>query len=314
MSKILVVGGLGYIGREVCTQLRAMGLDYSILDSNLYGRELPSDERLFRADIRDYTQTQDLIDRFDTIIWLAAIVGEPACELIPTIATDTNQNALKVFRALSCKRVVFTSTASVYGIAHGAIDEKHLLNPLGIYAESKAGAEVILRATDNNVAIARLGTAFGTRPYTRPRFDLAINAMARSAVTEQVIDVYGADRKRPFIHIEDIAKALIALALYNGYCGTLNISHYNRSLISLAALVALESGAVIKCHEVISGDLRDYELDTEKAATVQVLDRQRRVTIKDGIHEAMQWSKSHTEPEVLTNRDAVKALVETNTI
>src|SRR5688572_10659715 len=99
MGIVLVTGGAGYIGSSLVPGLLANGQSVRIVDSFLYVdgalAGLASDPRVtvVAGDIRDRESMWRAIDGVDGVVHLAAIVGDPACELRPGLATTTNLEA-----------------------------------------------------------------------------------------------------------------------------------------------------------------------------------------------------------------------------
>ncbi|MHC2069843.1 NAD-dependent epimerase/dehydratase family protein [Bremerella sp. T1] len=219
--KILVIGGAGYVGSVLTTRLHEQGHELTVLDSLMFGSQsldnLKGQERfeLIEGDLRD----QDLLDRtipgHDAVCLLAAIVGEPACNRDEATAEEINlHGALKVLEASKkhgATRFVFTSTCSNYGISdpNAPATETSPLKPLSVYSRSKVEAEkAILASADENFVptVLRLSTAFGISP--RMRFDLLVSDFTLAAYREHKVVIYGGQFWRPFVHTQDIARAI----------------------------------------------------------------------------------------------------------
>src|SRR5690242_9083552 len=95
---VLVTGGLGYIGSIVCEHLLGAGFRVTALDNLLYGA---SEQGLYhlcanpafdflKGDVRDEPVMRSALRDADVVIHLAAIVGAPACEKDPLLATSVN--------------------------------------------------------------------------------------------------------------------------------------------------------------------------------------------------------------------------------
>ena len=116
------------------------------------------------------------ISKHDLIIPLAAIVGAPACNREPELATQINLEQILNLAKLvgSNQRVLFPMTNSGYGVGQKDIycDETTPLNPISHYGRTKVEAEKILLEQCNAITF-RLSTVFGASP--RMRLDLLIN-------------------------------------------------------------------------------------------------------------------------------------------
>ena len=90
------------------------------------------------------------------------------------------------------------------------MDEKSETAPISLYAETKLQSEqVLLEAASRNFhpTILRFATVFGLAP--RPRFDLVVNLLTAKAIQDGVITIYNGGQWRPFIHVQDIAEAVV---------------------------------------------------------------------------------------------------------
>jgi nucleoside-diphosphate-sugar epimerase len=210
--RVLVIGGAGYIGGAVTEELLRRKIDFTVYDSLLYSDQYLKPVHFIRGDVRDTKRLAECCEDYTHLIWLAAIVGDPACQMDPQAAHEVNQFSLLNLACssdiLKRKHLVFASSCSVYGYAEGELDEEAPLNPLSLYAQLKCHAEFVLR--EQASVILRFGTAFG-RPdnFSRLRFDLAINRMAVMGAMNGVIQVQGPESWRPWVSVQDIAYACV---------------------------------------------------------------------------------------------------------
>ncbi len=217
---VLVTGGAGYIGSLLVRRLLARGLRVRVLDALLYGDSALQSVMhhpnlaLVRADLRRPDTMTYAFKHADAVIHLGAIVGDPACALDPyftmEINVDGTRSIAELCQANGVPRLLFASTCSVYGASDDILDEASALNPVSLYAESKIASERLLLALRDNTfapVILRFATAYGHSP--RPRFDLVVNLLTAKAVAGDPITIYGGDQWRPFVHADDIARAMI---------------------------------------------------------------------------------------------------------
>ena len=224
MNRILVTGAAGYIGSVLVNQLLAKG-EYVIgFDSLLFGGEsllsvyTHKNFRFVKGDIRNRTDIEPLLSEVDSVVHLAAIVGDPACGKEPTLAEQTNWEASKQLIDLcnkhtNVKRFVFASTCSNYGKMEGEgyLNEESPLNPVSLYAKLKVRVEEYLLNTtfrDGFVPTAlRFSTVYGISP--RIRFDLTVNEFVRELATGKELVIFGEQFWRPYCHVNDLARACI---------------------------------------------------------------------------------------------------------
>lgn len=219
-NKLLLIGGGGYLGTVLAGRLLESGYEVRILDSFIYGKKpvqiFNGDKRIeiIEGDIRNIETVNKTMNGIDSVIHLAAVVGDPASAERPEQTVETNQLASLVL-AQVCKmkgieRFIYASTCSVYGVGKDVLDEDAPLNPVSLYAKTKISSEQgILEMLDNNFAptIMRMSTLYGWSP--RMRFDLVVNTMTMTAFTEKRINVFGGEQWRPLVHVRDAAESYI---------------------------------------------------------------------------------------------------------
>lgn len=190
MAKVLVVGGAGYVGGYVTDLLKSRH-QVRVFDDLLYEDTYLKDVEFIRGNILDKTNLLPHLRWADTVVWLAAFVGDPACAVNPGMAHDVNFSSLDQVIGLFDAKVIFPSTCSIYGAQEGLLTEDSPPNPLSVYASSKLQAEKSLM-NRGNVLIFRLGTLFGVSDnFARLRVDLVVNVLTIRARLEGVIRVFG---------------------------------------------------------------------------------------------------------------------------
>jgi nucleoside-diphosphate-sugar epimerase len=221
-SRVLVLGGAGYLGSVLVRQLLDAGRRVRVLDSFMFGEQSLDEVKahpnceLVRGDVRDIGVVVRCMNRCDAVIHLAAIVGDSACEENEQLAVEVNRAATRMLTdvAVECGvgQFIFASSCSVYGASDSFVDEQSVVNPLSMYSGMKLDSEqILLRAKSPTFAptILRLGTLFGLSP--RMRFDLVVNLFVARAVFMRAIIVSNGSQWRPLIHVQDAARAFVAI-------------------------------------------------------------------------------------------------------
>jgi UDP-glucose 4-epimerase len=229
---ILVTGGAGYIGSHVLLQLRERGERVVVLD-NLYTgfRQALRDAPLVVGDAGD----QQLVERVlqehdvDTVMHFAAntIVPESVRDPLKYYGNNTcaTRNLLAACMQQQVKKLVFSSTAAVYGIPPGGIAAEDVpLAPINAYGTSKLMSEWIMRdlavVSDFRYVSLRYFNVAGSDPQARigqatRKATLLIKVACEAIVGKRShVSVYGTDYETPdgtgvrdYIHIEDLARA-----------------------------------------------------------------------------------------------------------
>jgi nucleoside-diphosphate-sugar epimerase len=215
-QNILVTGAAGYLGSILCEHLLDSGYHVSALDTLIYGEQnlnhlcADPDFDFIRGDARDGSILKPLIKNADAIIPLAAIVGAPACDLDPYVATSTNRDSLSLLCKLRSKGqlIVYPTTNSGYGTKTGDVfcTEESSLDPISLYGRTKVEAEEIVLSAGNSITL-RLATVFGMSP--RPRLDLLVNHFTFAAFFDGYLVIFEKNFKRNYVHIRDVADCFI---------------------------------------------------------------------------------------------------------
>jgi nucleoside-diphosphate-sugar epimerase len=222
---VLVTGGAGYLGSTLVADLLAGGNLVRVLDSlavgdgssivQLWGRE---GFQFVSGDVRERSVREAALRDVDAVVHLAAIVGDPACSRDPDLARAVNLDAtralLEACAAGSVRRFIFASTCSNYGKmvdGDAYATEDWELRPVSLYAETKVAAELdVLAVAKPGFASTclRFATVYGASP--RMRFDLTVNEFTRDALLTGELVVYGEQFWRPYVHVRDAARAIVA--------------------------------------------------------------------------------------------------------
>ena len=210
----MITGGAGYIGSMLIPMLLEKGHQVHVVDNLFFGGKtlLPyfinPNFSFVNVDVRDKSALRRELQDADAVVHLAALVGYPLCKKMPREAQEVNVDGTR--NLLECAprnaRLVYASTGSNYGEVEGICTESTPLNPLSLYGRTKTEAETMMLDASNSVSL-RFATAFGVAP--RLRLDLLINDFAWQAIHQKYLVVYEKHFRRTFIHVHDIARAIV---------------------------------------------------------------------------------------------------------
>jgi len=219
---VLVTGGAGYVGSILVPELLRKGCRVRVLDNLTFGGMglLPNfsnpDFELFVGDVRSKKDLKKALKDIDAIVHLAAIVGYPACKKDPRKAWEVNYRSTSQLNKLRKpkQQLIFASTGSNFGhvVEEVMCNEDTPLNPITTYGKTKTKAELEIIKSPN-VVIHRYATAFGLSP--RLRLDLLVNDFTYQAYKQGYLLVYEKDYTRTFIHVKDMARAVV-FTIQNG--------------------------------------------------------------------------------------------------
>jgi nucleoside-diphosphate-sugar epimerase len=282
-TKVLVIGGAGYIGSALVEKLLSSGKHVSVLDAMHYGDEPLArvaghpNLTLIREDFRHIEVLTRVMSGMGAVIHLGGLVGDPACAFDTDLTVDVNVTATKLIgeiaKARGVKRFIFASSCSVYGACDEIVDEASHFNPQSLYARSKVASEAVLeslKCEDFAVTCLRFATVYGISGRTR--FDLVANLLCAKAVRDGVITVFGADQWRPFVHVDDVARA-IALALVSplnrvaGEVFNVGCDAQNYTLGQLATLIKAQVPDATIVSDDTFVDKRNYHVSFAKIRT-----------------------------------------------
>ena len=295
--KIVVTGGLGFIGSHVVEKLVSLNHDVIIVDSVTYAADesllenfVNENVKFYKVNIIDRDIVMNLFEHIghvDGIIHLAAETHVDNSINDPSIFVKTNvlgtQNLLDAALKFNVTRFLHVSTDEVYGhleMNEPKFTEKTPYNPRSPYSASKASSDLIVKSYVStyglNAVITNCSNNFGSRQHN----EKLIPTVIRSLVNEQKIPVYGkGNNVRDWLFVEDHAEAIVRVFIEGNRGETYNIGG-NRELSNLeliekictlyyeitdpGTLERLEIGDKVKFVEDRKGhDLR-YAIDCSK--------------------------------------------------
>jgi len=295
---VLVVGGAGYIGSLLVERLLEKGHRVRVLDSLLYGDEplrTVRNHRDFELLIGDCRNIQDVVRAVrgvESIVDLAAIVGDPACNQDRDSALEVNYAAtrmlIEIAKGHGISRLLFASSCSVYGATEALMDENAEVQPISLYGQTKVDSERALleaRTDSFHPIILRYATVFGLG--YRPRFDLVVNLLTAKARQEGVITVYNGQQWRPFVHVRDLVEATAQLLeapiqLVSGEIFNVGDSHLNHTLTEVAEVIQSVFPDV-RVEHVENSDRRNYRVNFDKLHRCTGF--KARCSLRDGVEE-----------------------------
>lgn len=234
MNKILVTGGLGFIGHHLLKLLSGMNYEIIVIDKLVnkgHTFQAPDNITFYNSDILDTNALLDIFsrERIDTCIHLAAKTCVLNSILYPHDTLDVNVkgtlNLLEACSKQSVRRFVFASSSAVYGESKQLpVKEDHPLDPISPYAASKAAAEALvstygnLRKIEHTISL-RFFNVFGKgqSPY-----DGVIAIFLERLSMGLAPIIYGDGKQtRDFVSVSDAVTAiLLAMKLENGLSRT----------------------------------------------------------------------------------------------
>ena len=253
-ARVLVTGGLGFIGSNLALGLRKTGATVTLLDNLApsYGGNrfniapIAQQAGVIIGDMRDERLMHELVDRQDYLFNLAGQTSHIDSMQDPQQDLEANVRAqLAVLEA--CRkvnpgiRVVFASTRQVYGKpAYLPVDEAHPLNPVDVNGIHKIAGEMYhqLYAQVYGLAttVLRLTNTYGPRMRVRDDRQTFLGTWIRRLLDGETLLVFGDGRQlRDFNYVDDVVRALMLCALARDTAGKV----YNLGSSEVLSLEAL---------------------------------------------------------------------------
>lgn len=301
---VLVVGGAGYIGSVLTRILIKAGWNVRVLDKLLYSQDSlthldPAKFTFINGDAHNIDAVVNAVEGVDAVVYLAELVGDPACALAPQTTLKTNYLAVAsvahLCAHLNINRLVYMSSCSVYGSSKDPevlLSEESPLEPVSLYARTKILAEqaiLLVRDFPHPLfapTILRLATVFGHS--FRPRFDLVVNTFVKNAWQNGQIEVMGGDQWRPNVHVSDVGRAILAvleapIETVRGQVFNVGSAGQNHTINGLAELArkVFPGLKVVKRPNAV--DKRNYRVDFSKIE--KVLGYRAKVSVREGMLE-----------------------------
>lgn len=312
MNTILVTGGAGFIGSNLCESLlkqnyRVINLDNfndyydpSIKRCNIEEASLNSNYTLIEGNILDTELLDSIFKGFniDKIIHLAAIAGvrnsiENPLEYVDTDIKGT-VNLLEMCRRYKVSKFAFASSSSVYGANKIPFSEEdHLSVQLSPYAASKYSGEMFCKTYNLLYGIPIVCLRFFTVYGPRQRPDMAIRKFTRLIDEGNEILVYGnGESSRDYTYIDDIIDGIISSMELNCDFEIFNLG--SSEPIKILDLIKLIEKKLNKKAKIIfigsqAGDPLYTYADISKSG--EMLGYDPKVRINDGIEKFIDWYK-----------------------
>jgi UDP-glucose 4-epimerase len=304
--RILVTGGAGFVGSAVTRRLVDAGARVTVLDDLFTGKAdaVPTGATLVNGSVTDVQLVNELVSDHSLVLHLAArnIIASTANPL-DDFATNIGGtlNILLAARASKVDRVVYSSSASVYGNPRTIpINEDDPVWTLSPYAVSKLGGENYCTAFSESyglrVATVRYSNVYG--PGQRPDnpYSGVVSKFLVQAHAGQPISVHGdGEQTRDYTYIDDAVDATLTAAVHPRAEGEIfNIgTGIETSVNRLATAIGEALGVDVDIQHI---DRRDIDNIRRRVVNIEKIRRMLRWTpqwtLERGLSETADWYKA----------------------
>src|SRR5919202_405202 len=230
-KRILITGGLGFIGSNLADKLVNLGAEVLLVDSlnpqyggNLFNiADIKDKVRVNISDVRDEYSLRYLVQGQDYLFNLAGQTSHMDSMQEPFTDLDINCKAqlsiLEVCRKYNPDvKIVFASTRQIYGKPdYLPVDEKHLLRPVDVNGINKMAGEwyhILYHNVYGMRACAlRLTNTYGPRMRVKDARQTFLGIWIKQLIDQQPIQVWGDGTQiRDFTYVDDVVEALLMAA------------------------------------------------------------------------------------------------------
>ncbi|MGK7946385.1 MAG: NAD-dependent epimerase/dehydratase family protein [Microcystaceae cyanobacterium] len=318
-KKILITGGLGFIGSNLALKLVELGGNVTLVDSMIpdYGGNLFNIEpireqvKINFSDVRDSHSMEYLVKEQDYLFSLAGQVSHIDSMIDPLTDLDINTRA-PVFILEACRKfnqsikVIYASTRQIYGKPqYLPVDEKHPLSPTDVNGINNLAGEryhtLYHKIYDLDTVSLRLTNTYGPRQLIKHNRQGFIAVFIRQIIQGEKILIFGDGQQiRDFNYVDDVVNALlIAGANKNCYGNLYNLGGTEPiNLLNLVKLlIELNGGGLFEIvpfpTEKKRIDIGDYYGDYRQFS--ELTGWQPHVSLKEGFSSTLSYYKDHLD-------------------
>jgi len=296
--KVIVTGGAGFIGSHLVDALIEKGLEVIIIDNLSTGKKenLNPKAKFFQEDIRDLEKIKPIFEGVDYVFHLAARARVPYSVEFPQEAHLNNAlgtlNVLIAARDAKVKKVIFSSSSSVYGDQEKLPLKEDMTGlPKSPYAFQKFIGEQYCRLFNELYGLKsvclRYFNVYGPRISFDGSYVLVLGKFLQQRMDNKPLTIEGdGEQTRDFTFVKDVVEANI-LAMQSNKVGNAEVINIgagnNHSINELAKLI----GGEIVTLPARQGDMRHTLADISKAK--ELLGWEPTMHIQEGIDEIKKW-------------------------
>ena len=310
--KILVTGGLGFIGSNFISNLLRESNDFEVVnvDAELYGSnkgnlsEIQDNKKyeFVKANITNKPLMEKIITKCDAVVNFAAesFVDRSISDANPFLVSNI-RGAFTILDIATKqkKRMIQISTDEVFGsLSSGTAIEESKLNPSSPYAATKAAAELLINSYsvthDSDVIITRCTNNYGPKQFPEKLIPKTIIL----AKQEQKIPIYGKGSNiRDWIYVDDHCDGILSLLLDGKSGQSYNISANNEmdnvAIVKKILDIMGKSEDLIEYVEDRPGHDFRYSMSSNKIS--KELSWKPKISFEDGLEKTVKWYLNHEE-------------------
>jgi UDP-glucose 4-epimerase len=304
--RVVVTGGAGFVGSRIVARLLEAGAEVLVLDDFSTGSrenlvESASSLEVVEGSVADFELVREALDGRDIAIHGAArnivlSTRNPRDDF--TVNIGGTLNVLLAARDLQLSRIVYTSSASIYGNPrYLPIAEEDPVNLLSPYAVSKYAGEGYCHAFYESynlpTAVVRYSNVFGLGQTLENPYCGVVAKFFQAAMTDEPLQIHGdGEQTRDYTFIEDAVTATLSVAVSPRAIGqSYNVGTGRETSVNRLAEMIIElTGASVESRHV---DRRDIDNIRRRVVNIEKIRRELRwtpaVTVEQGLRETYAW-------------------------
>jgi nucleoside-diphosphate-sugar epimerase len=305
VAKVLVTGGAGFIGSNLVRALLERGDDVRVLDNFSTGNRANLeglDVEIVEGELRSYERVHNAVRGTEVVYHLGALGSVPRSVQDPLTSSAVNVegtlNVLLAARDESVRRVVFSSSTSVYGSTRTLpTSEETPPDPISPYGVAKLAAEryciSFSRVYESfESVVLRYFNVFGERQSPYSQYAAVIPLFVTRIASGEAIDVHGdGEQSRDFTHVSNVVDATIRAGHADGASGEIfNVAAgAPASVNQIADTIGTILGKPVERRHLPSraGDIRNSWADLSKAE--RILGYTPKTALADGLQRTVEY-------------------------
>ncbi len=319
-SRILITGGLGFIGSNITQKLISLNAKVTIFDACLdpYGwnfaniNEVKEKVEFIKGDIRNMEAMESVVRDKDIIIDCASQISHTISIKNPLLDIDINcKGALTVLEAVrrrndSAKLVYAGTRGQIGSMVYNPVDENHPTNPMDMNGINKLAAEKYHMTYNRIYGIKttslRINNTYGPRSQMKHGDYGIVNWFIKKAMLNEQITINGPGfQTRDYAYVEDIADAMILAAQNNQANGQIFMlgSGEEIKFIDVCNMILKATGSSMKIQhrpwpeERKKIEIGNYRVDASKAK--EILGWTPKISMEEGLKRTVEFYKNRKE-------------------
>ncbi len=301
LMKVAVTGGAGFIGSHLTDALTSEGHDVTVVDNLSRGKieYVNKKAKFVKKDIRNELSTD--LENFDAVFHLAADPDVRSSAIKPAVSYDINVagtfSVLESCRKADAKRIIFTSTSTVYGNASVLpTPEDYPCTPISNYGASKLACEAYLSSYAHSYGMKSTSLRLANIYGERSNHGVMVDFYNKLKANPEELEILGDGKQdKSYLHVSDCVSAILtAWKKQNPVYDAFNVGSKDKMTVdNLAKSLCKELGKSpeFQYTNTKSGWVGDVPLMLLDIKKLEKLGWKPQVSMQDGLRRYLDWLK-----------------------